>query len=74
MHEIEYCYIFCKRDQEHWYVDQEGNVRHRNRSHKGLMVNVFRLHRLEQDLDIVPKSKAKAKPGVQDENIPLYTV
>jgi len=46
---VEYCYIRCKRDQEHWYVDKKGKVRHRNRSQQGFMLDVFRLHRLDQD-------------------------
>ena len=46
INEIEFCYICCKRDQEHWYVDEMGKVRHRNRKEEGFMLQVFRLHRL----------------------------
>jgi hypothetical protein len=45
---VEYCYIFCKRDQEHWHLDKEGKVRHRNRNQRGFMLDVFRLHRLDK--------------------------
>ena len=44
--EVEYCYICCNRDQEHWYVDREGKVRHRNRKEEGFLIDVFQLHRL----------------------------
>ena len=46
INDIEFCYICCKRDQEHWYVDEMGKVRHRNRKEEGFMLQVFRLHRV----------------------------
>lgn len=42
----EYCLIRCKRDDEYWYVDKEGKVRHRNKK-EGHMLSHFRFHRLD---------------------------
>ena len=46
---VEFCYICCKRDKEHWYVDEKGKVRHRNRSQQGFKLQVFSFHRVEHE-------------------------
>jgi hypothetical protein len=40
-----YCTIKCKRDEEYWYVDEEGMIRHRNKKEQGFKCHVFWMYR-----------------------------